>query len=145
MKCEAVLEKAMRDETVPWPKSIEELNEYIASLVEREHDYGTCCYAMSMASEATFNYVSHKLGVTGFEASCADLDFLRRTRGMKGPFMIIDAEDMLYPQYDLHAKLNEALTKWRDWARDEAEKKLAEAPNAHPDVVAHWRKLARRA
>lgn len=110
-------ESAMRDAKVPWPLTKEQLVEYIQSLVDRQHDYGTCVYAMSMAAEAAFNYVSHCLGVTGFQASCADLDFVRRTRSLKGPFILLKGEDMLYPQYDLEEKLEEAIKNWRPWLK----------------------------
>jgi len=135
-------EKQMRDEKAPWPKTIEELTAYIQSQVEGPHDYGTCVYAMSLAATAAFQFVASTLGTTGFQASCADLDILRRTRLLDGPFMIIKAEDALYPQYDLRGKLEEALESWRPWLSDEAAKKLANGP-AHPNVMAHWRELAK--
>ena len=136
-------EAEMRDAKVPCPYTKEQLNEYIDSLVDRSHDYGTCVYAMSMVAEAAFNYVSRKLGVTGFQASCADLDFVRRTRGLDGPFILLKAEDMLFPQYDVPGKLDEAMEKWRPWLKEEAIKKLAENnEHAHPDVIAHWKLLA---
>ena len=135
-------EAEMRDAKVPWPLTEAQLTEYIESLVHKTHDYGTCCYAMSMAAEAAFNYVSHSLGVTGFQASCADLDFLRRTRSMKGPFMILKAEDMLYPQYDLPEKLAKAMEDWKPWLKEEATKMLADKDHMHPDVLARWKELA---
>ena len=143
MKSESTTEAEMRDEKAPWPDTLEALNEYITSLVERKHDYGTCVYAMSLAATAAFYHVSSKLGVTGFQASCADLDFLRRTRSMDGPFIILKAEDMLYPQYDLPEKLREAMESWKEWAAKECAKKLEESgKQAHPDVKAHWERLA---
>lgn len=136
-------EKEMREAPSPWPKTEEELMSYIDSLVQRQHDYGTCCYAMSLAATAAFNYVASRLGTTGFQASCADLDFIRRSRGIKGPFMMINAEDMVYPQYDIHGKVNEFLAESKPWAAEQAKKNLVEAgDHAHPNVVAHWKKLA---
>jgi hypothetical protein len=79
----------------------------------------------------------------GFQASCADLDFLRRTRSMDGPFIILKAEDMLYPQYDLPEKLREAMESWKEWAAEECAKKLEKSgEEAHPKVKAHWERLA---
>lgn len=138
----ASTEQEMRAAKAPWPYTEKQLIEYIDSLVNRQHDYGTGVYAVSLAASATFNYVAHKLGASGFQSSCADLDFLRRTRDLKGPFMLINAEDALYPQYDLREKLEEALTEWKPWLKTEASKKLAESPVAHPEVIAHWRKLS---
>lgn len=142
MKEAAQAEEQMREASVPWPYTMEQLVEYTNSLVDRQHDYGTCVYAVSMAATAAFYYVSHKLGVTGFQASCADLDILRRTRLMKGPFILLKAEDALYPQYDLRGRLDEALRGWLPWLAEQAEKKLAEGRDAHPDVLAHWEMLA---
>lgn len=144
MKEAAATEEEMRDAKVPWPLTEKQLLEYIESLVSRTHSYGTCVYAMSMAAEAAFNYVAGKVGSTGFQASCADLNFLRRTRGIKGPFMVIKGEDALYPQYDLRGKLEKALTEWEPWLREEAQKKLAEDSVAHPDVIRYWKNLAQR-
>ena len=121
-------EKEMRDEEAPCPNTTDELLSYVKSLTDRPHDYGTCVYAMSLAATAAFQHVAHVLGVTGFQASCADLDIIRRTRGWEGPFILLKAEDMLYPQYDIPGKLVEALNEWRDWAAEEAKKKIAEGP-----------------
>jgi len=144
MKEQAKTEKEMREVKDPWPKELEELNEYIKSLVEREHDYGTCCYTMSLAAAATFNYMASQLGVSGFQASCADLDFLRRTRLMRGPFIILKLEDALYPQYDLSGELEEFLHSEdnQKWLHDEAAKLLDHAQGGHPNVISHWKRLA---
>ncbi len=142
MKNEFKTEKEMREGTVPVPPTIEELTEYIQSLVEREHDYGTAVYAMSMAAVAAFNYVAHKESVTGFQASCADMDIIRRTRNLTCPFMFIKGDDMLYPQYSIHANVSRALTEWADWAANEAEKKLNDSTGVCESVINHWKKLA---
>lgn len=140
----ASTEQEMRDAKVPTPLAMAQLEEYVNSLVERSHDYGTCCYAMSMAATAAFNYVASKLGVTGFQASCADLDILRRTRHLEGPFLILKAEDALYPQYNLHGKLQQALDEWTPWLKEQAEKQLAATTeHVHPEVLAHWTMLAK--
>lgn len=137
-------EKTMRETEAASPKTADELMEYIEGLVSGEHDYGTCVYAMSMAATAAFNYVASQLGVTGFQAGCADMDILRRTRMLSGPFMLINGENALYPQYDLQRDLREAMDSWRPWLKDEASKKLASDAGeyAHPNVVKHWEMLA---
>lgn len=135
-------EKELQAADVPWPKTAQELSDYIAKLVDRPHDYGTCVYAMSMAAVAAYHYVAHELGTTGFQASCADLDIVRRTRHIKGPFMLIDLEQALYPQYNLREKLDEFLAEQRAWLADEARKRLAENDRlVHPDVRRHWESL----
>lgn len=144
MKSKSKSEKEMREEKAPWPRTVKELSGYIGSLVNRPHDYGTCVYAMSLSATAAFQYVAHKLHVTGFQASCADLDVLRRTRCLDGPFIILKAEDMLYPQYDLQKRLQEAMDKWKGWLAKEAEKLLSEKDikEVHSKVIARWRELA---
>jgi hypothetical protein len=143
MICSAKDEKEMRDASVPWPKTEKQLCQYIESLVKRQHDYGTCVYAMSMAAVAAFYYVSGRLGVTGFQASCADLDVLRRTRNLAGPFIVLKGEDTLYPQYDLQQKLAEAMESWKPWIKEQAQKMITEArTHTHPDVLNHWRRLS---
>lgn len=139
----ATTEADMREAKAPWPYTKEQLVEYIESLVNREHDYSTACYAMSLAALAAFNYVAHRLGVTGFQASCADLDFIRKNRDMKGPFMLIKAEDALCPQTNPRQQLEDALAKWQPWLREQAQKELASNHDSfHPNVIAHLRRLA---
>lgn len=135
-------EQAMRAEDAPWPKTIEELMAYIQSQVDGPHTYGTCVYAMSLAATAAFHYVAGALGVTGFQAGCADLDVVRRTRGINGPFMLVKAQDALYPQYDLQQKLTKALTEWRPWLAEQARQRLAESGQASPSVIRHWQSLS---
>lgn len=92
-------EKDMREMKAPWPKTILGLVRFIWKMLRQNDDYGKCVYAMSLSAVATFNYLSRKCGATGFQASCADMDILRRTRGYKAGFRIINYADLLYPQY----------------------------------------------
>ena len=142
MKTKATTEQELQNEKAAWPKTQAQLNEYIQSLLDLEHDYGTCVYAMSMSAVAAFNYVGSKLGATGFQASCADLDILRLTRHLDGPFIILKAEDMLYPQYDLKQKLDEAMQNWRGWLAKRAAEELEDA-DACDEVIKHWKQLAK--
>jgi hypothetical protein len=139
-------EEEMRENKVPRLKTADDLLSYINSLVDRPHDYGTCVYAMSMAAVAALNYVAGKLGVTGFQASCADLDILRRTRALEMGFRILDYEKLLYPQH----LTTEHFPSWGDLLddpelrgrlREAAAAKLENGPT-HPDVEAWWRELA---
>ena len=136
-------EKEMRESKVPFFETLEELVDYITSLKDMEHDYGTAAYAMSMAATATFNYMASELGTTGFQASCADLDILRRTRSIKGPIMLIDAEKTLYPQYNILDDVCKFLENNKDWMAKEAIKRLEENDYACEEVQEHWRKLAK--
>jgi hypothetical protein len=138
-------EKQMRETKVPTPKTPEELTAYITSLVEGDHDYGTCVYAMSMAANAAFNYVASNLGVTGFQASCADMDILRRTRSME-VFSINNMESLLYPQYcneEHFPTYRQLIAKHKDWLKAKAVKLLEERQNAASEVIEHWEMLAK--
>jgi hypothetical protein len=138
-------EAALRDLDMPWAKTDADLVEIIKALSDREHDYGTCVYAMSIAAEAAFNLMAHKLQVTGFQASCADMDFIGRVRHWKNGFRLINYDDLLYPQYrhSFDELSWESLVREnKDHLQKEARKMLAESPNAHPEVLAHWQRLA---
>lgn len=145
---ERMTEEQMREAEVPWPKSPEELSAYIARLVDQQHDYGTCVYAMSMAAVAAYNYVAHRLGVTGFQASCADMDFIRRTRGLTMGFRLMDYSKLLYPQYlteEHFPTLPHLMVEHAKELAEAAQKKLDETGGvAHEDVLAHWKALASR-
>lgn len=141
-------EEELRKAPEPKPQSIEELSEFMRVLVSREHDYGTCVYAMSLCAVAAFNLVAHELGVTGFQASCADMDVLRYTRNFKWG-RIVNYDDLLYPQY-----LNIEHFPSHDYLLDKEREELARRAkmlltehNSGPisiGVEAHWHWLANR-
>lgn len=107
-------EAGLRDLEMPFIESTDDLLAIVNALTTRQHDYGTCVYAMSLSANAAFNYIAHVLGTTGFQSSCADLDFLKRTRNLEAPFAIINADHMLYPQYNILDEVRGYLDKWLD-------------------------------
>ena len=137
-------EAEMANSDAPSPKNIEELAEYIDSLVNQPQSYGTCVYAMSLASVATFNYVADKLGVTGFQASCADMDFLKRIRRLEHGFRITDYKNLLFPQYyydpEAFPTARQLLEKNLERLQEDARGFLEEEGErmVHPDVLKHW-------
>lgn len=135
----------MREMKAPTFDSATELADYIRTLTDRPHDYGTCVYAMSLAAAAAFKHVAHKLGVTGFQASCADLDILRQTRGFEWG-RLLNFHDLLYPQYrGRFPAWDQLLEENREKLAEEAAKLLADrGDSARPDVRAHWAMLAAR-
>lgn len=146
-KAGAATEAELRDMPEPWPKSMDELTSYIKALTDRPHDYGTCCYAMSLAAVAAFNFVASKLGTTGFQAGCAQMDFIRRERNLKHGFQLVDYERLLYPQYIDELTITPAILLSKPDIRksiaEAAKQKLAESgSNCHPEVRAHWERLA---
>lgn len=134
-------ELEMEKADVPTPKSMDELTSYINGLIKQEHDYGTCVYAVSMASVAAFNYVASELGITGFQAGCADMDIIRRTRNIKGPFKLVDYADILYPQYGNKFLNQEIPSSVWEWIKEEAQKHLNEKEFCSPTVIEHWKSL----
>ena len=128
---------------VPFFDTMEQLQDFIKMLVEREHTYDTSMFAMSLAAVAAFNFVAGTLGCTGYQSSHADLDIVRRTRGIDHPFMLIQLSDYLYPQYNLHEKLEEFIGKNSDWIRETLSTYITEKSKEEvaPRVWNHWLEL----
>lgn len=92
-----------------FPKTKEDFNKYLEELESKNHTYETITDALTDATLAFFNYFAVKHDMTGYQCSWAELQFLKKSRGMQAPFMIVDSSKMLYPQYDLHKDLDEFL------------------------------------
>lgn len=136
-------ESEMRDMKAPWPKSWSELQDFCESLWTENDDYGKAVYCMSLAATAMFNFAGHKVGATGFQASCADLDILRRTRHMEHGFRVVDYDKALYPQYlESDPVIAFLFDEIAPSLKKAAQKNLAENDRAHPDVIAHWQRIA---
>ena len=78
-----------------------QLDEFIRKMVyDYDHDYGTIIHAMTAAAIATMKYImrSKQGGITGFQAQCITIQFLREWGHYLGPFMVLDYRKMLYPQ-----------------------------------------------
>ena len=134
---------------VPWPKSLNELTEYIEQMRawpndRRAESYGACVYAMANASLATFRYMASQLGATGFQASCADMEFLVQNRGYANGMMLLNAEDLLYPQYDLKDRVEKWIAKSRVKLAPVAATKLVETSSNNISVAvrARWEEIA---
>lgn len=165
---------------IPWPKSEQELIDLLREALEPGPDplantdgltleqmaalsqtqeskdaYSAAADKLWVAAALAFNYASHVVGATGFQASWAALQFVREVNSIDGPFMLVRVENMLYPQYDVPRKvedfLNDASTI--EWLQEQAKKKLAdlrgrldegslEEDSIAPTVLAHWKALA---
>lgn len=145
-KLKTATEQELCDMDTEWPKSESDLAEVVAALSERQHTYGTCVYAMSIAATSAFHFIAHKLGVTGFQASCADMDVLRRTRGYKHGFSIQDYGNLLYPQYcdeEHFPSWRDLIDKNKEDLSAAARKHLSDSgEHTHPEVRKHWEWLA---
>jgi len=135
-------EQELREIDRLWPETKEELYDIISTLENRSHDYGTSALSMGLAAEAAFNYIARQVGCTGFQSSCADLNFLARNRDIKNGFMIINFDDLLYPQYKRKISTwDELIYKNRENLAKAAKEKLEKYDDAHPIVVKHWKYL----
>jgi hypothetical protein len=64
---------------------------------------------------------------------------------MENGFMLINYDNLLYPQYlnDEHFPSYEKLIQDnKSHLAKKAKERLKESPDAHPDVIAHWKYLA---
>ncbi len=136
-------EQVLRERSTPWPKTLAELNNLIHEVTSGTHTYGSVVEAMGIVAAATLNYMGSELGVSGFQASCADLVTIRRQRLIKSPFTLVTLDNVLYPQYDLHDKLDEFISDCAEWISTEAQARLDKDAHAHPNVIQHWERLAK--
>jgi hypothetical protein len=139
------LHQASQDERHEWERTYGPEEPYIALDHKGGDAYGAAAEALVETAVGAFDLVARALGVTGWQASYAELEFLRRSRGIKGPFGLYSMEDALYPQYDLHQRLREL--RWSDetvrWLGDCAEYALAARGDGvvAARVADHWRWL----
>jgi hypothetical protein len=138
--------------SAPWPKTEQDLLSVIRSAFHFEWDesdpgtgYEASANALVTCAVAAFNYACSVVGATGFQASWAELEFIRRSRGFEGPFAILDATRLLYPQYD--GEWDEMIKRWRVDLAPVARQKIeacdrGEAALPSPRVEARWRELA---
>lgn len=127
---------------LPEINTLEDLTNFIRAVTERPHDYDSCADAMAITAAATFNFVGKTLQVTHYQARFADRQFLSHTRDLQYG-VVLNFNDLLYPQYDLHKRLDEAMNSpnVRVWLRGKAEELLKTYPDASPRVLKHWEKI----
>lgn len=146
-------EKQMREMPAPWPKTEKQLLAFVRKMLREikkskvdNEGYGKCVYAISLSSVATFNYVCHVIGATGFQAGAADLNILQRTRSMER-FAILNYENLLYPQYacsrERFPTSDDLISKNAAWLQDKAKKLLRENRHPAPEVEKWWQMLAK--
>lgn len=109
--------------------------------------YSMTVHAIGLAAMAAYHYAAHKLRPTGYQASAAGIEMLRRTHNIEGPFAVVQASNMLYPQTanvveDVAAFLREPDTQ--NFLHERAKKLLIDnrITPVHHDVLAHWTRLA---
>lgn len=110
---------------------------------EFHHDYGTICHAAAAAAVGAAWAIDKgpQGGITGFQAGAIMWEFISHWMSYEGkPLGLLKYSDMLYPQNADRFRSISAETY--DYLKTEAKKLLEERSDAHPNVVAHWQRLA---
>lgn len=112
------------------------------------HTYETTVYAISAIATAAAWMGSHIEGITGFQASCVSMEFLKAWgfKNNETGFKIVDYDYMLYPQYDY--KFEKVISKdiWEK-LQETAKKNLKKIGTpgmvtVDPEVKKHWESIA---
>lgn len=107
--------------------------------------YNKIVESMAEAALDAFKLVASRLGATVFQASLAELEFLRRSRNIEGAFGIYQVSHALHPQNgDVPGRISEFFDSDDvvEWLGNEAEARLMMNHSfVAPEVIAHWRKL----
>lgn len=138
-------EEELQDYKLPRIDTDKELIDFINEMISIGNSYNTAPYSMALSAYAVFMYVAGKLGVTGFQASWADMQFLKRTRNLEDGFSIIDYSNLLYPQYkDNFEKysFDNLLRENLPHLKERAKKLLEEKGGyTHENVIKHWKMI----
>ena len=125
--------------------SSQELAEFIEEVENNfNYDYGVAARSVGAVAACVANYLSNKMGLTHFQASCAMWEFIQdfihsdNKCGMK----LVDYDEMLYPQYEY--KFCDKIIPKYTWEslQKRAKENLEEYPcNASPGVIGHWQSI----
>jgi len=143
-------ETELQNYEVPRIESLDDLKKFITEMEQNGQSYDTAPYAVALASYATFLYMAGRLGISGFQASWADMQFLKRTRNMKDGFRILDYSELLYPQYEdkFNLTMDKLIGENIEHLKSKAIELLEKNKNddgtysAHEEVVTHWKRIA---
>lgn len=128
-------------------QTIETLPQFMSHVLgDYEHDYGTIVKAIgACAIAAAWAGNSHPNGgITGFQAGAVMWEFIRHWNhdNNKCGMRLVDYDNMLYPQYE--NRFNKTISpQVMGNLANEAEKRLSEDDMVHPEVKAHWEKIAK--
>lgn len=125
-------------------KTFDDLVEFLRDVKDNYNiGYGDAPRAIAQAALGVAWFLSDDFGITGFQAGCVTWDFISdwTHTGNKTGMKLVNYDDMLYPQYS--DKFEKTLTPniWECMMK-EAKKMLEENPDAHPDVIKHWKSIA---
>lgn len=127
-----------------FPKTKEELEQFILDQETKPHDYNSIAEALTEITLATFNYYACKHGMTGYQSSWSALRFLGRSRGIEAPFMIVDSSKLLYPQYNLIEDVEKFLEESKPELAKQAQDNLDNEVNNYTSskVIERWSEIA---
>ena len=124
----------------------EELPDFYARIIHGyNHDYGTACHAVAACALAAAWAAcgDNDIGLSGFQAGFVMWDFIKNwtKSGNECGLKLVDYDDMLYPQYE--EKFEKTICKDNfELIQKKAMENLEKSKDAHPAVIAHWRKIA---
>lgn len=125
-------------------KSIKGLNKFIKEIMDAPQDYGSICTTMALIGTTAIRVADNKPkgGITGFQAGAVVWEFIRLMDVFgKGPKKITDYSEMLYPQCEYKFEKTIKRSVW-DYLQTEASANLENSPQAHPNVLAHWKSIS---
>lgn len=126
-------------------QTLKTLPDFVNHLMnDYKHDYGTVCHAVAACAIAAAWAADNEPngGITGFQAGFVLWDFIKQwsfpdnKTGMK----IINYDNMLYPQYQYKFEKTISKNVWSLLTK-QAEENLLKSPEAHPEVIAHWKSI----
>lgn len=126
----------------PWTKS--PFERLLKEMAEYNHNYDTICHALAAAALAAAWSMNRTKagGISGFQAGYVMWMFVRHWGHYESkPLKITDFSEMLYPQN--HEQFAQTLTPecWA-WLQEAATEMLKVHKDPHPDVKAHWERVA---
>lgn len=126
-------------------KNKKDLDKLLKEVIKsKDLDYGKIVYAICGCMIATCNYINRSEvgGITGFQASFIGWEMVRELMiyDNKTSMKIVDYDEMLYPQYEHDFQKTISQSTWKS-LQEQAEIKLKETPDAHPEVIKHWKSI----
>lgn len=128
------------------PETLEDFIKMVEAVEGSHHTYETIADSLTDLTVAFFNYFASKHGMTGWQASWAQLQFIKKTRNMEAPFMIVDSSKLLYPQYDILVDVERFLEESKPELAKIAQERLDELKDddlISLNVLERWKEISK--
>ena len=139
----------MDDSDVPWPEDEEELLDFIRSELEDVDseggvdNYNRRSEAVWRTALVTFRYVANETNVNMEQARFAIMSFIRYSKGIDGPFALLDSDSMLFETDDeIKQRVSDWLDSWSGWVEDQARQMIEEERFEDEEHMHHLRMQA---